>query len=222
MECVSTGTQPGAPNCIQGGGEREQHNYKDNPKLKALEDLLIDLLDNPEHKVIIWANFKAELNDITALLAKHKWKYVRVDGSNSGHIKDHATVFQTDKTCSVYLGQIQTGIVITLTAAAYMVYYSRNWRLDDWLQSRKRNYRIGQLKKTIIYRLIARGTLEEQQLKALDLRQDISRTLTQKINCVVCAEFTLCVKNNVEPWTKECILDTNVKRSITRAKILKE
>ena len=185
-----------------------------------LSELLTDVLAAEDHKVIVWANFRTELNDIQTLLDKEKIKYVRIDGDNSNHIQKFAKEFQEDKLCRVYLGQIRTGIAVTLTAAKYMIYYSRSWMLDDWLQSRNRNYRIGQTQKTIVYRLIARDTVEEQQLHALDLRQDIAATITQKVDCIVCPKFKRCLQEDIKPWTKKCILDRSVSRSITKARTL--
>lgn len=220
-KCLHDEIYPWTTKCIQKIPEREVYRYLKNPKLEALKDLLEDILEVNNHKILIWAHFKTELDDIEKLLTGLKIGYVRVDGSNTKDIQQYANKLQSDKKCRVYLGQIHTGIAVTLTAAAYSIYYSRSWMLDDWLQSRNRNYRIGQNKKVIIYRLIARKTVEEQQIHALDLKQNIAAVITEKINCLFCEKFQTCLKEDIKPWTTKCTLDRQVYRPITKARKLK-
>jgi SNF2 family DNA or RNA helicase len=220
--CVEHGIEPGSPQCKRPDTrEREVYRYTVNPKLAALQDLLENLVEG-SHKSIVWAHFKVELDMIEQLLRKKKWKYVRVDGSTSQHIKKYEHTFQTDAKCLVYLGQISTGISITLTAAPYTIYYSRNWKLEDWLQSRGRNYRIGQKKKTVVYRLIGKGSVEKPQLLALDARQDMAKMITQKIDCLTCTRYEMCLREKIEPWTNLCILERDVKRRMTTAQIIEK
>lgn len=221
-KCVANGIHPGSPLCILDveGPTRETLRYATNPKLKLLDEFLDDLLENPTSKVIIWANFEAELEDIEALLIAKKLGHVRVDGSNSNKMSEMEDVFQDDSDCRVFLGQIKTGIAVTLTAAKYTVYYSRSWSLEDWLQSRNRNFRIGQTKKTIIYHLCSRKTVEVQQLAALKAKRDISSSLTKNINCMVCANYPDCVTAGIDPWADGCVLHRDVKKRITKVGVV--
>jgi len=220
--CVVNGIHPGSPRCTQvaEAPERETLRYSKNPKLERISEFLDDLLDNKVTKVIIWANFEAELDDLEELISKKQLGYVRVDGSNSNKMSEMEEVFQNDANCRVFLGQIKTGIAVTLTAAKYTVYYSRSWSLEDWLQSRNRNFRIGQTKKTVIYHLCGKKTVEAQQIAALKSKQDISSSLTKHINCMVCAQYPTCAKDKVDPWTDGCILGREVKKKITRVGVI--
>lgn len=221
-KCVSQGIHPGSPRCIQDveGESRETLRYAKNPKLDLLSEFLDDLLENAKAKVIIWANFEAELDDIEGVLQKKALGYVRVDGSNSHKMSDMEDTFQNDSSCRVFLGQIKTGIAVTLTAAKYTVYYSRSWSLEDWLQSRNRNFRIGQTQKTVIYHLCGRKTVETQQIAALRSKQDISSSLTKHVNCMVCTRYPNCVKAAVDPWADGCILGREVKKKITKVGVI--
>lgn len=194
--------------------------YGQNPKLEALEELLEDILNNEEHKVIIWAHFSAELDTIEDLLKRCKYSYVRVDGSNTKHIKHFEDLFQNGKYTRIYLSQVNTGISITLTAAQYTIYYSRPWSPDAWFQSRGRNFRIGQKNKTVIYRLVGAHTVEQQQLIALSNRQDIGRVLTKKMDCLLCDNYSECIAKEIEPWTTLCKYSSSMERLITRPKLL--
>jgi len=221
-KCVAQGIHPGSPLCILDAAqsERETLRYATNPKLNMLEEFLDDLRENPKAKVIVWANFEAELDDIEGLLVKKKLGYVRVDGSNSKKMSEMEDTFQGDSECRVFLGQIKTGISVTLTAAKYTIYYSRSWSLEDWLQSRNRNYRIGQTEKTVIYHFCARKTVETQQIAALQSKQDISSSLTKHVNCMLCVQYPTCVKEKIDPWTDGCILGREAKKRITKVGVV--
>jgi len=224
QKCVEKGIQPGAPNCIQKDSPRAQTKetlrYSPNPKLELLAEKLTDLHDNPEVKSIIWANFDAELDDIEERLKKMKLPYVRVDGKTTKKVQEHARNFQENPDCKIYLAQQKTGIAITLTAAKYMFFYSRSWSLEDWLQARGRNFRVGQTKKTVVYRLIGRGGIEENQMTTLDRKVEVNKMLTSKINCYLCKNYEECTVNDIEPWTKRCLFTTNVKKEIVKAGLI--
>ena len=222
--CVANSIQPGSPRCIFKDDARaeikETLRYSPNPKLKLLTEKLEDLHDNPEVKSIIWANFHPELDDIERALTKLKIGYVRVDGRTSKHVQELVKKFQTDPDCRVYLAQQRTGIAITLTAAQYMFFYSRSWSLEDWLQARGRNYRVGQEKKTVVYRLIGRNSIEENQMITLDQKIEVDKTLTSRINCNLCKNYHECTVNGIQPWTKKCLFNTNVKKDIVKAGVI--
>ena len=221
FECVSKNIEPGTNRCRNAEAKIiEVTQYKENPKLEALADLLEDLLEDAEHKVIIWGNYTKELDDVEKLLKKLKVGYVRVDGSNTQHIKRFEEKFQTDTECRVYLGQIHTGIAITLTAAKYSIYYSRAWSIDAWDQSRGRNFRIGQTQKTVVYRLVGSFTVERQQLIALDNRHDIATILTKRVECAVCDDYERCTPQGIEPWCDGCVLDAKKEKYMTRPKVI--
>ena len=220
--CFDAGTTPGDKECVKDSlGKNPPPTillYAQNPKLEALKDLLEDILDTEDRKVIIWAHFTAELNHIEELLKKNKYGYVRVDGSNTKNIKHYENLFQNDKDTRVYLGQVNTGIAITLTAAQYSIYYSRPWSPDAWLQSRARNFRIGQTSKTVVYRLVGAHTVEQQQLIALANRLNIGKMLTTKMDCLLCSNYETCAVKGIEPWTTLCKYSSSMDRLITQPK----
>lgn len=226
MRCVRNSIAPGTKQCeryeeLREMLEKNTLRYTHNPKLEALSDLLEDLLDNPEEKVVIWANMMAEMDDIEKLLKKLNYAYVRVDGSSTHRIKTLVNNFSTDINCRVYLGQESTGIAINLVASRYAVYYSRSWSLEHWLQSRAREYRIGQTRKTVVYRLCARDSVEIQQLVALDNREDIAKMLTEKVSCALCNRYANCLKEKIIPWAAGCIHRSNISRETVSPEVIR-
>lgn len=222
MDCVQRNIKPGTPRCTNpeadGFKPRSAKCYPQNPKLETLREMLKDLAASS--KVIVWACLEQELDSIEEMLNKENWGYVRVDGETTHLIKHMEEKFATQDSCRVYLAQISTGIAITLNAATHTIYYSRDWSLENRQQSLFRNFRIGQKKKTIVYDLCARGSLEVQQLNALQRKSDVSKLLTDHVDCALCNRFVACTENNIAPWTERCVLSTGVAKKIARARTL--
>ena len=61
------------------------------------------------------------------------------------------------------------------------MYYQTPWSLEAYDQSLARNYRIGQKRRVTVYRLIARGSLDEAKAQAIDQKVDIDRLFTASV-----------------------------------------
>ena len=175
-------------------------------KLVMLESIMDEALANETSKIIIWCTFTPELVILEEYLKTRKDSaYVRVDGSiTKKRAKEHEVTFQTDPMCRVYLAQVATGESITLTAADYLVYYSSTFRLDHYLQSMARNFRKGQERKTFVYQLVTDGSIEEYVYANLERKNDISESLTTKVNCVLCDRRFMCLVEGIDPFTAKC------------------
>lgn len=176
--------------------KREYHDFKDNPKLEALEEILEEI---GSEKVIIWAYYQKELEDIQALLTRRGMGYVLAG------TKDCDLIFNTDPSKQVFLGQSSQGIAITLNSARYMVYYSRSLSLEDRLQSVDRNYRIGQEKKVVVYDLVCPVSLEYSVLQLLDEKKDVKEFFQELIVCEACDKLDFCRERAIEIYTEKCI-----------------
>jgi len=222
ITCVSESIQPGTPRCTNaaaaGFKARSALRYSQNPKLETIREMLKDLASSS--KVIIWACLEQELDSLEEMLNKDSWGHVRVDGKTTHRIKEMEKKFNTDPQCRVYLAQISTGIAITLNAARHTIYYSRDWSLENRQQSLFRNFRIGQVKKTMVYDLCASGSLEVQQLSALQRKDNVSKLLTDHVDCALCNKYVYCTENNIAPWSTNCVLSTGVTKKIARARTL--
>lgn len=214
-ECVNQEIRPFTPRCPVHPKQwpREIKRMKTNPKLIALLDLLDGI---PDEKVIIWAYFREELNIIEEMLEERGTGYIRIDGSNSHKAAAESQRFNEDPSIKIWLAQVSTGVALTLTAAAYTIYFGLTYRLDDYLQSMDRNYRIGQKRATFVYRLICQGSALEFVAKALSAKQDLAETLTTKIDCMLCDQNTKCLKKNIEPFGKGCKYKSKMNRVITK------
>jgi SNF2 family DNA or RNA helicase len=190
QKCVPLGVKPYTGGCavVQEKPEDKIEIFKENPKLDALSELLDTLLGGPDNKVIVWCYFQAEMNIVAKRLEEAGIGYVRVDGKTGSKAQTYIDQFNTDPEKRVYLGQISTGVGITLNAANYMVYYSLTFSLGVYLQSLDRNYRIGQSKNVTVYRLLAKRTIEPTMMRLLENKVDVDAALTkagQSINNLV-------------------------------------
>lgn len=220
--CVASNTQPFTSACsvYPALPTKEYKIVKDNPKLDLLEEKLEDILEDPSRKVIIWGVYEPELDMIEELIEKHKWGHVRVDGKTSSKIQARIDRFNTEKDCRVYLGQIGTGVGITLNAATYMIFYALDWSLGNYLQAIDRNYRVGQGQKVIVYRFIGNGTIDEYKAKSLSEKRDISSTLTNKIACATCERRFACLAKGLELFDPGCVHKRTAKRTIAKAEVI--
>lgn len=155
--------------------------FKENPAIEVLRELLEAQLAMPGRKAIVWCRYTfpgTELDAVENLVKELGVGYVRVDGDTGDATQDCVDRFQQDPLTRIYIGQISTGIGITLTAADYMVYYSVDCSLESYLQSLDRNYRIGQQQAVRVDRLVGAGTLDSAVFGLLDHKIDVDAMLT--------------------------------------------
>jgi len=128
----------------------------DNNRVKAL----LELLEETDGKVIIWANYREDIKNITDSLKKVYGDDSTVEywGEVDSTLRQEniAQFQQKNGPTRYFVGNAQTGgYGITLTAANTVVYYSNNYDLEKRLQSEDRAHRIGQTGSVTYVDLIA-------------------------------------------------------------------
>ncbi len=140
---------------------------------------LLNILEEVDGKVIIWANYRFDIKKIQQTLSE---KF----GADSvatyyGDTKDRdrqdiVEKFQ-DKNSSLkyFVGNPSTGgYGLTLTAAHTVVYYSNSYDLEKRMQSEDRAHRIGQVNKVTYVDMIAEGKVDEKIVRSLRSKIDIA------------------------------------------------
>lgn len=145
-------------------------------KLSALEDILDGAMAEGK-KLVIIARFIPEIKAICKLLEKRGLGYSCITGEVKNRDEQVAR-FQKEPEVMAFVGQIATaGLGITLTAASTMVFYSLDYSMSNFEQTKARIHRVGQrIPCTYLY-LVARGTVDEKVLAALESKADLARTL---------------------------------------------
>ena len=145
-------------------------------KLDALADL-VDGAVADGRKIVVIARFVPEIHAIGKMLEKKKIRYAQI----SGEIRDRdeqIAAFQNDPDVPVFIGQIATaGLGITLTAASLMVFYSLDYSMGNYEQTRARIHRVGQKHPCTYIHLVAKGTVDEKVLKALQDKANLAKAL---------------------------------------------
>ena len=141
-------------------------------------DELMDVLEEIEGKVVIWAHYQ---NDVETIVEHLKKKY----GDNSivdyygrtrpENRQSNIDKFQKDEGCRFFIGTPATGgYGITLTQASNVFYYSNGYDLEKRMQSEDRAHRIGQKKSVTYVDMIADDTVDEKIVKSLRKKVNIA------------------------------------------------
>ena len=145
-------------------------------KMKALEDI-IDEIQNESKKLVVIARFIPEIKAICKLLESKNIKYSLIMGGVKDRDKQVAQ-FQNEPEVQVFVGQIATaGLGITLTASSTMVFYSLDYSMSNFEQTKARIHRIGQKENCTYIYLTAKGTVDEKILEALQNKANIAKTI---------------------------------------------
>ena len=139
---------------------------------------LMSVLEETEGKVIIWANYQRDVNQIIKNVTEKYGEGSIVDYyglTPQEERQDNIRKFQNGPDCRFLIGTPQTGgYGITLTKANTVVYFSNGYDLEKRLQSEDRAHRIGQKKKVTYVDLIAEGTVDEKIVEALRSKINIA------------------------------------------------
>lgn len=161
------------------------HEFPENPRLDAVQELLEEIVLSGENKCILWCSYKANYTQLAKLCDKLNIKYVMITGEqNTEEKRQSELTFQNDPTVPVVIANRRAGgIGVNLTAAKYSIVYSRNFSLDEELQSEARNHRGGSQihDKILKIDLICKGTIEEKQIESLRNKKQISREILDLI-----------------------------------------
>lgn len=137
-------------------------------KARLLADVLSDL--PPREPVVVFARFHEDLDNIERVAVQAGRSY----GELSGRRRDGLTADSTMVDVDVLGAQLQSGGVgIDLTRARYAVYYSLDFSLANYLQSRKRLHRPGQDGRVTYIHLTCTATIDEVVHSALARREQV-------------------------------------------------
>ena len=139
---------------------------------------LMDVLNEIEGKVVIWAHYQHDVKKIIKEIQKVHGPGSVVDyyGLTPQDLRDqNREAFQNDSKVRFLVGTPSTGgYGITLTAASTMIYYSNGYDLEKRLQSQDRIHRIGQKKPVTYIDIIAEDTVDNKIVKALRKKINIA------------------------------------------------
>jgi SNF2 family DNA or RNA helicase len=126
---------------------------------------LLEELRSEGHRALVFSQFTSHLALVREELDRAGFTYQYLDGSTAAGVRAKRIQAFQDGEGEVFLISLKAGGTgINLTAADYVIHLDPWWNPAVEDQATDRAHRIGQSRPVTVYRLIARGTIEEQML----------------------------------------------------------
>ena len=140
---------------------------------------LLEVLEETDGKVIIWAVYRYDIQEIERTLGEKygKESVATYYGDTKDSIRQSIVdrFMDADDPLRFFVGNPKTGgYGLTLTSSHTVVYYSNDYSLEVRLQSEDRAHRIGQTSKVTYVDLMADHTIDEKIVKALNAKIDLA------------------------------------------------
>ncbi|GAB7359043.1 hypothetical protein MBLNU230_g5115t1 [Neophaeotheca triangularis] len=151
-------------------------------KMLLLDRLLPELLTKG-HKVLIFSQFKSQLDLLETYCEYRDWPCSRIDGSipQSERQEQILAFNQPDSANNIFLLSTRAGGQgINLAAADTVLLFDSDWNPQQDLQAQDRAHRIGQTRPVIVYRFATKGTVEQMLLEKADSKRRLEKLVIQK------------------------------------------
>lgn len=150
-------------------------NYKgEAAKLEACLQLIQSAIDGG-HRMLVFSQFTSMLAILQEKLDESGISYYTITGSTSKEKRLQMVKEFNEGDVPVFLISLKAGGVgLNLTGADVVIHYDPWWNLAVQNQATDRAHRIGQTKKVTVYKLIAKGTIEEKIQKLQETKKDLA------------------------------------------------
>jgi superfamily II DNA or RNA helicase len=148
-------------------------------KLELFGEVLEELLDN-RHKALVFSQFVDHLTLIRRYLDDKGVSYQYLDGQTpAAERKKRVEAFQEGQGDVFLISLKAGGVGLNLTAADYVIHMDPWWNPAVEDQAAGRAHRIGQQRPVTVYRLVAKGTIEEQIVSLHRQKRDLADSLLE-------------------------------------------
>ena len=159
--------------------------FPENPKVDAVMEC-IDDADDGASKFVIWSQFKQDMRMLRDEISKQYGPdTVRViDGSVYFEERHRIQTRFNDKKDTlrfVICNVLAAGTGIDLIGASYEIYFSNSFRKVERSQSEDRCHRPGMQNKLTIIDIIAKDTVDEKVIAALQTNKNMNVALTENL-----------------------------------------
>lgn len=155
-------------------------NYKgESAKLEACVDLVQSAVESG-HKILLFSQFTSMLDLIAKRLEKDGVSFYMITGATPKEKRlQLVNAFNKDETKVFLISLKAGGVGLNLTGADVVIHYDPWWNLAVQNQATDRAHRIGQTKMVVVYRLIAKGTIEEKIQELQESKRALSEQIIQ-------------------------------------------
>ncbi|KAK9516719.1 hypothetical protein VZT92_024635 [Zoarces viviparus] len=197
------------PEDIDGETQQEhlQSVVRGSGKLVLLDKLLTRLRERG-NRVLIFSQMVRMLDILAEYLAKNRYPFQRLDGSIKGEIRkqalDHFNAEGSEDFCFL-LSTRAGGLGINLASADTVVIFDSDWNPQNDLQAQARAHRIGQKKQVNIYRLVTKGTVEEDIIERAKKKMVLDHLVIQRMDTTgrTVLDSNSDTNTNSNPFNKE-------------------
>lgn len=135
---------------------------KGSAKLQLFIDTVHDLLEG-NHRALVFSQFVKHLDLVRAALDERDISYQYLDGSTpAAERQRRVDAFQAGEGDLFLISLKAGGTGLNLTAANYVLHLDPWWNPAVEDQATDRAHRLGQDRAVTVYRLVSKGTIEEQ------------------------------------------------------------
>ncbi|MCC6507927.1 MAG: DEAD/DEAH box helicase, partial [Pirellulaceae bacterium] len=146
---------------------------EESAKLQQLRDTLLELRAEG-HRVLVFSQFVKHLTLIREMLDSQQITYQYLDGSTpAAQRQQQVDLFQNGSATAFLISLKAGGTGLNRTAADYVIHMDPWWNPAVEDQASDRAHRIGQTKPVMVYRIIAKDTIEEEILKLHEDKRDL-------------------------------------------------
>ncbi len=148
-------------------------------KTEAFLNLVDELIEN-NHRALVFSQFTSHLAIIRRELDRKNIRYLYLDGSMSPKERMKLVDKFDENDMPLFLISLKAGGTgLNLTAADYVIHMDPWWNPAIEDQASDRAYRIGQERQVTVYRLIAKGTVEDKILKLHSTKKSLADALLE-------------------------------------------
>lgn len=155
-------------------------NYRGkSAKLEACTELVLSAVEGG-HKILLFSQFTSMLELLAERLQREKISFYTITGATSKEKRIQLVKAFNEDDTNVFLISLKAGGVgLNLTGADVVIHYDPWWNLAVQNQATDRAHRIGQKRKVVVYRLIAKGTIEERIQELQESKRALSEQVIQ-------------------------------------------
>jgi superfamily II DNA or RNA helicase len=151
--------------------------YQELPNGRA--DAAVDIIREAQGKVIVWVKFEGDHKLLTRALDAAGIQWVDYVGPTpQKDRKKNIDRFREDPDCKVFISSPKSGGTgLNLTCASEVIWYSRDFSLENELQANDRCHRIGQERVVNYHYLVTPRTVDERIDKLLRGKLSVAENL---------------------------------------------
>ena len=150
-------------------------NYRGgSAKLETCLELVRQAIEGG-HQMLVFSQFTSMLEIIGERLTKERIGWLTLTGATSKEARVRLVEqFQAGEAPVFLISLKAGGTGLNLTAADVVIHYDPWWNLAAQNQATDRTHRIGQTREVSVFKLIAKGTIEERIVAMQESKQDLA------------------------------------------------